>query len=49
MFVYEHSRITIDDFQHLCPDADRASLEQDLQGMVKLGLVVEKGDSFVMT
>lgn len=41
--------MTINDFERLCPEADRPSLEQDLQALVKLGIMVPKEDKFVIT
>jgi len=49
VYIYEHNSITIDDFARLCPDADRPSLEQDLQAMVGLKLMVFKDDKFIIT
>jgi hypothetical protein len=49
VYVYEHHTVTMDDFARLCPEADRPTLEQDLQALVKLGIVVPKGDTFVIT
>jgi hypothetical protein len=48
-YLYEHHSLTIDDFERLCPDAKRSSLEDDVQAMVKLGLMKSKGDKFIMT
>jgi len=48
-YVYAHKSITIDGFQSLCPETDRPALEQDLQGMVRLGLIAAKGDKFIIT
>lgn len=48
-YIYEHKCITIDDFQLLCPEIDRSSLEQDLQALVRLGLAVNKEDKFIIT
>lgn len=48
-YVYEHKSMTIEDFQVLCPESDRSSLEQDLQALIRLGLVVNKGDQFIIT
>jgi hypothetical protein len=47
--VYQHQSITMEELQGLCPEVDRCALEQELRAMVKLGLVVDKGDRFIMT
>jgi len=49
VYIYENNSMTVEDFQCLCPDADRPTLEQDLQGMVRLGIMVPKGDKFIIT
>jgi hypothetical protein len=49
VYIYEHHSMTIDDFERLCPDAKRPSLEDDFQAMVKLGLMKSKGDKFIIT
>jgi hypothetical protein len=49
VYIYEHKSMTIDDFARLCPEADRPSLEQDLQALVRLGIMVPKGDKFIIT
>lgn len=48
-YIYKHKFMTIDDFQLLCPEIDRSSLEQDLQSLVRLGLAVNKEDKFIIT
>jgi len=42
-YVLEHGRLTIRDFEGLCPDVNRRSLQRDLKALVDLGLFVEAG------
>ena len=42
-FLLEHGKITIQDFEALCPKANRRSLQRDLQGLVKARLVAASG------
>jgi hypothetical protein len=48
-YIFKHKSITIEDFQLLCPEIERSSLEQDLQALVRLGLAVNEGDKFIIT
>jgi Fic family protein len=43
--VMEHGSLTIQDFEHLCPEVNRRTLQRDLKVMVDLGVVVEKSTS----
>jgi hypothetical protein len=49
VYIFEYKSMTIEDFQLLCPEVDRPTLEKDLQSMVRLGLMVSKGDKFIIT
>ena len=42
-FLLEHGKMTIQDYEALCPQAHRRSLQRDLQGLVKVGLVAASG------
>ncbi len=42
-YVMEHGSLSIQDFQALCPDTNRRTLQRDLKGMIDKGLLVEKG------
>ena len=39
----EHERLAIQDFEALCPGANRRTLQRDLKAMVEKGLLVERG------
>jgi len=49
VYLYEHRSMTIADFEKLCPEADRASLEQDMQALVEMGIMTPDGERFVIT
>jgi Fic family protein len=42
-FLLEHGKMTIQDYEALCPKAHRRSLQRDLQGLVKAGSVAISG------
>jgi len=42
-FLLAHERFTIQDFEDLCPDVNRRSLQRDLKGMLDKGLVTSEG------
>ena len=42
-FLLEHAKMTIQDYEALCPQAHRRSLQRDLQGLVKARLVAASG------
>ena len=42
-YLFENGKMTIQDFEALCPQAHRRSLQRDLQGLVKTGLVGASG------
>jgi Fic family protein len=41
--LMEHSSLTIKDFEGLCPDVNRRSLQRDLKAMVEIGLLITEG------
>ena len=43
--ILEHGSLTIQDFERLCPDVNRRSLQRDLKAMIKKGIVIEKATS----
>lgn len=43
--LLESESLTIQEFERLCPDVNRRSLQRDLKGMIDKGLVVEHGSS----
>ena len=42
-YILEHGSLTIQDFEGLCPDVTRRSLQRDLKAMVDMGLLVSEG------
>lgn len=42
-FLLEHKKLTIQDFEGLCPDVNRRSLQRDLKGMLDMELVTSEG------
>ena len=43
--VLEHGSLTIQDYQRLCPDVNRRTLQRDLKGMLECGLLIDSGRS----
>jgi Fic family protein len=41
--ILEHGSLTIQDFEGLCPDVNRRSLQRDLKVMLDMGLLVSEG------
>jgi hypothetical protein len=41
--ILEYGSLTIQDFERLCPEVNRRSLQRDLKGMVDVGLLVSEG------
>jgi hypothetical protein len=41
--LLEWGSLTIQNFQRLCPEASRRSLQRDLRGMVRTGLLMSEG------
>ncbi|MBM4026907.1 MAG: Fic family protein [Planctomycetes bacterium] len=43
--VLEHGQLTIQEYEALCPDANRRTLQRDLKSLMDNGLLVERGTS----
>lgn len=43
--ILEHGSLTIQEFEDLCPEVNRRSLQRDLKAMVDRGLVVTEGET----
>jgi len=43
--ILEHESLTIQDFERLCPEVNRRSLQRDLKAMVDKGVLIEKATS----
>lgn len=43
--MLEHGSLTIQDFERLCPEVNRRSLQRDLKVMVDVGLLVTEGET----
>ena len=43
--ILEHGSLTIQDFEGLCPDVNRRSLQRDLKAIVDTGLLVSEGST----
>ncbi|MCB2181516.1 MAG: Fic family protein [Desulfobulbaceae bacterium] len=43
VFLLKHKQLTIQDFEELCPDVNRRSLQRDLKGMLDKELVKSEG------
>ena len=43
--IVEHGSLTIQDFENLCPDVNRRSLQRDIRAMIEQGIVQEKATS----
>jgi len=43
--ILEHGSLAIQDFEGLCPDVNRRSLQRDLKAMVDRGLIVPEGET----
>ena len=41
--VLEHGGMTIQDYEVLCPDTNRRTLQRDLRGLVDKGLLIAEG------
>lgn len=42
-FLLVHGKLTIQDFEGLCPDVNRRSLQRDLKEILEKGLIKEAG------
>jgi Fic family protein len=43
--ILEHAGLTIQDFERLCPEINRRSLQRDLKVLIEKGVVIEKATS----
>ena len=43
--IVEHGSLTIKDFERLCPDVNRRSLQRDIRAMIEQGIVEEEATS----
>ena len=46
--IWEHGSLTIQGFEHLCPEVNRRSLQRDLKRMVDIGLLVTEGETHLL-
>ena len=44
-FVIEHGGLTIQDFEEICPEPSRRTLQRELRGMVEKGLLLPEGET----
>jgi Fic family protein len=44
-YILEHGNLTIQDFELLCPEVNRRTLQRDLKAMIDKGLILEKATS----
>ena len=42
-FLMQHERLTVQDYEALCPEVNRRSLQRDLSVLLKKGLINEVG------
>jgi len=42
-FILQNGKLTIQDFESICPDVNRRSLQRDLKGVLDKGLVISEG------
>jgi len=42
-YILENGSLTIKDFERLCPEVNRRSLQRDLKSMVDKGLLISEG------
>jgi len=42
-YLLQHGKLTIQDFEALCPEVNRRSLQRDLKGLLEKGLVTAEG------
>jgi DNA-binding HxlR family transcriptional regulator len=43
--ILEHGSLTIQDFERLCPEVNRRTLQRDLKAMIEKGVTIEKATS----
>ena len=46
--LLEHDSLTIQDFERLCPEVNRRSLQRDLKKMVDIGLLATEGETHLL-
>lgn len=44
-YLMQHGRLTIQDFEELCPEVNRRSLQRDLKGLLEKGLLTAEGST----
>jgi DNA-binding HxlR family transcriptional regulator len=44
-FAIEHGGLTIQDFEEICPEPSRRTLQRELRGMVEKGLLLPEGET----
>jgi Fic family protein len=44
-YILEHGSMTIQDYERLCPEVNRRSLQRDLKAMINKGVILEKATS----
>ena len=44
-YILEHDRLTIQDYERLCPEINRRTLQRDVKAMIDKGLIFEKATS----
>lgn len=42
-YLLQHGKLTIQDFEAICPEVNRRSLQRDLKGLLEKGLVFSEG------
>jgi predicted HTH transcriptional regulator len=48
-FLLENGKLTIQNFEKLCPDVNRRSLQRDLKGILDKGLISSEGATNQLT
>jgi hypothetical protein len=43
--ILDHGSLTIQDFEGLCPEVNRRSLQRDLKAMVDMGMLASEGST----
>jgi predicted HTH transcriptional regulator len=44
-YILEHGSLTIQDYERLCPEVDRRTLQRDLKKMIEGGLLMTEGET----
>jgi len=42
-YLLQHAKLTIQDFEALCPEVNRRSLQRDMKALLEKGLVTAEG------